>query len=991
MILDPFLPLIGRRTTNIRIFMMLKNMKLLYAKAPAWILIAGFFLFCPDLPGQIHDGYSRIRSVSAENIVAPWLHEGSDLKPDPAVVFGRLSNGFKYVLMENHEPKDRVKISLNVQAGSMFEENRQEGLAHYLEHMLFCGSTHFKPGELVKYFQDMGMQFGPDANAHTGFYETVYDILLPDGRKESLDKGFLIVEDFAKGALLLDSEVDRERRVILAEKRSRDSASYRTYVSIMKFKFPDSRISKRFPIGVEEALESMTQAQLKDFYETWYRPENIILVIVGAFDPKTAASLIEKRFSGFSPKAGIKPVPSFGDIEHEGVKAFYHYEKEAGNTSVSIESVEKTGIVTETSEVLRNRFIAEIADRIVQNRLDTMVRKKKAPFTSASIGSGYSLRRIKHADISAECSPEKWEESLQVIDQTLRQALSFGFTQPEYERVKKDITAMLDNAVKQAPTRDSRILANEIIWNLNNNKVFRAPRQEKEFYSSVLESIDLKILHNSFIDTWKASHRLVIITGNAVIKGDVSPEALVKAAYRESGLKELSRPFERKPVSFPYLPEPGVKGIIKERKDIPDLGIVQIDFENGVRLNLKKTDFEANEILANLSFGYGKSGEPVDLEGIAELSEAVINESGFGELDKDEIEKALAGKSARVHFSVDDGRFLFTGRTVSDEARLLFQLLYACIIDPGYREEAYLLFLERFDQQYKELSRSIDGAMTLSGERFLAGGDPRFGFPSSEKLKMLSLDNVRLWIDPQIKNDPVEISVVGDFEEDKVIKLVSLYFGSLPERSGKSMPKPAGIPVFPSAKSHEINVETKDPKSIIFVAYPTEDVWDISRTRRFNVLGQVISEKIREEIRENMGAAYSYSAYNNPSRAYPGYGIFYTEAAVNPEESSAVENRIKNIVSDVVKNGVAGSELKRALDPVLTNVKDMLRKNNYWLKSVLTESVRYPQQIEWCRTIKKDYESITAGELNELAGKYLDNRKAASVIIKPVKLSEKKP
>ncbi len=175
--------------------------------------------------------------------------------------------------------------------------------------------------------------------------------------------------------------------------------------------------------------------------------------------------------------------------------------------------------MTETSEVLRNRFIAEIADRIVQNRLDAMVRKNKAPFTSASIGSGYSMRRIKYAGISAESSPQKWEESLWVIDQTLRQALSFGFTQPEYERVKKDITAMLDNAVKQASTRDSKILANEMIWHLNGNKVFRSPLQEKEFYSSVLKSIDVKNLHDSFIDTWKASHRLVIVTGNAVIKG----------------------------------------------------------------------------------------------------------------------------------------------------------------------------------------------------------------------------------------------------------------------------------------------------------------------------------------------------------------------------------------------------------------------------------------------------------------------------------------
>ncbi len=970
---------------------MLKNIRLPRIKFCLWILVFSLFLFRPGLFVQGQGRYSYIRSAFAESTVQGWPHEKSDLKPDPAVIFGRLPNGFRYVLMENHEPKDRVKISLNVQAGSLFEENGQEGLAHYLEHMLFCGSTHFKPGELVKYFQDLGMQFGPDANAHTGFYETVYDILLPDGREESIDKGFIIVEDFARGALLLDSEVDRERRVILAERRSRDTASYRTFVATMKFKFPDSVISERFPIGVEKAIESITPAQLKDFYSTWYRPENIILVMAGDFDTAAAVSLIEKRFSGFSPGAAGKLYPLFGNIGHEGVRAFYHYEKESGNTTVSIETVEKTETAPNTSEAVKNRFIAEIADRIVQNRLDAMVRKKKAPFTSASISSGQSLRHIKYAEISAECSPQKWGESLAVIDQTLRQALLSGFTQVEYERVKKDLTAALDNAVKQASTRDSQNLADEIIWHLNTNRVFLSPLQEKEFYSSVLESIDAEILHRSFMDTWKADHRLIIITGNADLKGDIPPEELIKEAYRKSGQNELPKPTENKAVFFPYLSGPDGKGMIKTRNEIPDLGIIQIDFENGVRLNLKKTDFEANEILINISFGYGRSGETDSFEGVSLLSEAVINESGLGELDRDEMERALAGKSARVDFSADDGRFLFKGRTVSDETDLLFQLLYAHIADPGYREEAYQLSIERLDQRYNELSRSIDGAMSLSGERFLAGGDSRFGFPSPEKLKNLSLDHVRSWIDPKIGKDPFEISIVGDFEEKKVIELALRYFGSLPERFEERKPVKGGMPLFPSAKLHEIDVETKDPKCIVFVTYPTGDIWDIGRTRRFNVLGQIVSEKMREEIRESLGAAYSYSAYNNPSRVYPGYGIFYTQAVVSPKKPSDVEKRIKNIVSEIAKNGISDSELKRALDPVLTSIKDMLRKNNYWLRSVLTESARYPQQIEWCRTIRKDYESITAGELNDLARKYLDNSKAVSIIIKPAKFSETMP
>ena len=193
-----------------------------------------------------------------------WPHDNSDLKPDPALFFGKLENGFRYVLMHNRNPENRVSMHLNVQAGSMQETDGQQGLAHYLEHMLFNGSEHFAPGELVKYFQSIGMQFGADANAHTGFFETVYDIFLPAGDRENLEKGLLVMHDYAGGALLLPSEIDRERKIILAEKRSRDSASYRTFVATLDFELPDARMTHRLPIGTDAVLNSAGQEELKD-------------------------------------------------------------------------------------------------------------------------------------------------------------------------------------------------------------------------------------------------------------------------------------------------------------------------------------------------------------------------------------------------------------------------------------------------------------------------------------------------------------------------------------------------------------------------------------------------------------------------------------------------------------------------------------------------------------------------------------------------------
>ncbi len=233
----------------------------------------------------------------------PFPHEKSDLKPDPNLIFGKLSNGFRYVLMKNQEPKDRVSIQLDIQAGSLQEKDNQQGIAHYIEHMIFNGSEHFAPGELIKYFQSIGMSFGPDANGHTSFDETVYNILLPDGTEESLKKGLSVMQDYACGALLLESEIEQERGIILAEKQLRDSVEYRTYVASMKFSFEGSLISERLPIGTEEDIKNANQQILKNYYDTWYRPENMILIMAGDFDSAMAESLIKSSYSTFAPRA----------------------------------------------------------------------------------------------------------------------------------------------------------------------------------------------------------------------------------------------------------------------------------------------------------------------------------------------------------------------------------------------------------------------------------------------------------------------------------------------------------------------------------------------------------------------------------------------------------------------------------------------------------------------------------------------------------------
>lgn len=363
------------------------------------------------------------------------------------------------------------------------------------------------------------------------------------------------------------------------------------------------------------------------------------------------------------------------------------------------------------------------------------------------------------------------------------------------------------------------------------------------------------------------------------------------------------------------------------------------------------------------------------------LADAVLSRSGLGNLTENELDRALAGKNTHVQFNIKENSFSLRGKAVSAEVPLLFQLLYAHLKDPGYRKEAHLLVMREFEQMYKKLSHTIEGAMELSGQRFLAGGDSRFGIPPYKDIRNLTLDQIRAWIDP-VRNTPLEISVVGDFDPQLVKTLAARYFGSLPLQK-KIREKKESLK-FPTGKNLVLDVETSINRGMVLVAWPTEDFSDIHRVRRFSALGHVFSNRLREDIREDLGATYSQYAYNDSSRTYTGYGVFRSILFIDPQMSEKIIQEVKKIAADLTKKGITEDELRRAVDPVLTSIKDMMRTNRYWLDTVLNLSTRYPEQLDWCRSVRKDYASITAEDVSNLAKIYLNNKKATAIVIKPV-------
>lgn len=920
-----------------------------------------------------------VSGVSSSCLSSGWPHDNSDLRPDPSVLFGTLDNGFRYVIMPNREPLDRVGMYLDVQAGSLQENDNQRGLAHYLEHMLFNGTVHYPPGTLVEFFQSIGMGFGADTNAHTSYNETVYKLLLPRGDQQTLDKGLEVMADYARGALLLEQEVDRERGIILAEKRARDSAESRVYKEKMRFAFAGTRVAERDVIGTEKSLQKADAKLLREYYDTWYRPENMILVVVGDVKPKMVQAMVEQRFSSLRAASIPLSCPEMGLLPDTGVASFYKYEPDLGATDVTIESLWNASPVVDTRDEELHQIREYIAGTVFDNRLQHLVSMEKSPMTKAHLYAGRFLQRYKYTSLTAKCSAENWQKSLEFLEQTLRQALSQGFTEAELIRARKQVLTMLTKEARAAKGRTSDTIADTLISSLNRNVVFLSPGQELSLYGEVVRQVSLSEINDAFRSLWH-ERRLIEVVGAADIRQSVpSPEDVVLGVYNRASQAEITPWQQEDAVHFPYLKPFATPARVTKYVQFHKIGINRYVFDNGVILNLKKTLFKPNEIAVTVSLGNGRLSEPEP--GLALLSEMVVNESGVGRLTKEQLESALAASSSRVQFRVGEESFLFSGKGLRGESELLFQLLATHIKDPAFRLQALKRSREKLNQMYKQLESSVEGMMGLEGERFLAGGNSRYGLPPYSSLERLTLDQVKNWLAPVLQDQGLEISVVGDVNPEKVVQLVSRYFAGS-AREGWGAEHGSQIE-FPAGKVLDLSVPTASAKALLVVGWPTDDFWDISRTRRLNVLATVLDDRLRKQIREELGATYSPYVYNRSSRVDPGFGVLRAQMIVAPEQAEMLVKKLKQAGKELALGGVSEEELERALEPVITSIKDMVRTNQYWLQSVLVLSSRHPRQLEWPLTIEKDFAAVTARELSDLAAKYLQPEAAAEVILHP--------
>ena len=919
--------------------------------------------------------------VLAQNESIPLPQEDSDIQPDSAVTWGVLDNGLRFAILPNAEPPNRVSMRLYVDAGSLMENDDQQGLAHFLEHMAFNGTTNFPAGEMVEYFQRLGMGFGNHTNAHTSFNETVYKLELPNTEAEMIDEGMGLLRDYADGMLLLPDEIEDERGIILSEKRTRDSVGWRTLVEQIKFALPEHKVSTRLPIGTEEVIVNAPRERFVEFYENWYTANRMAIIVVGDIEAAGTEKVIREHFESMEAREK-RPDPKMGKIAKREFDVHYHYEDEAGETSVSIEAL-KTRISPPDNKQRRLEDLQRmVAARMVNRRLERLAKKEGSPISSATMHAGdfYDLGFALYSSIDADCKPEDWKEALTLIEQELRRALEHGFTDSELAETKAVIGRLYEEAAKQMGTRKSRDLANEIGRRIGSRRIFTSPADDLPRVKEALDSVTTESSRDSLRDLWgNAEDTMLMLSGNAEIEDAV---AAIRGVYEESGQVAVTAPEEKEVSAFAYSELPDA-GEIAERTDIEDIAVTQIKFANNVRANFKVTDFEDETVYVKARIGSGLITEPSP--GLSFFASSVFNKGGLEAHSHDELKQIFAGESVSSSFGIDDDAFTLSGQTTPKDLGAQLTLMRAYLTNAGYREEAALEFRKALDYIFQQLNHTPGGFAQNEVAKYLHSGDTRFGFPAREDLEALTTSQAREWLTPELESAYLEISVVGSFDLDKAINLVASTFGNLPKRNAK---KPdyseERLVSFPEAGSKVFTFESEIPKAMAVIHWPTTDIYDIEQTRRLSMLSAIMDDRLRVKVREELGDAYSPFAHNLPSDTWTDYGYLFASVTVAPDQAEAVTQVVAQIADDLATGeDITEDELDRAKKPQVTSIEEMRRTNRYWMGSVLESCQEHPERLDWSRSFVDDYKNITVEEVNALAKEFLSSESMVAVVIKP--------
>ena len=904
---------------------------------------------------------------SAPEHVAPqtWADEGSDIPADEAVRFGQLPNGMRYALMHNATPAGAAALRLRFDSGSLQERDDQRGIAHFIEHLALNETRNVPEGELIRILERTGLSFGADVNAFTQQEQTFYMLDLPRTDAQTVDTALFLMREVAGEATLSDAVIEGERGVILAEERTSAAPLERMIEDEIEFLFAGDPVGNRMPIGSPEVIRTAPRERFVEYYDGFYRPERATLIAVGDFDLDVMEAKIRERFSDWQGRG--EPAPDLAPLSAPTAGDRIRVVQTADiPTKVTLSWVapREPGLEDMTRRAAEARRTVALA--VFGRRLERIAAGADAPFIGGIAARARISDRAELTQISAVSQPNGWALALQKLEQEQRRVVEHGFTQSEVDREVNHMRGLLYGVVRGSATRTSPNLAMAILNAVNEDRVYSSPDMDMELFDAAIDGLTAEEATAVFSEMVADAPAVHLATTQPVANG----EAAVRTALASSRQVAVAAPEALQARSWPYTSF-GEAGQVVERRDLPEVGATSVLFANGVRVTVKSNEFSDDDVSVSVRFGHGLLGLPTDrATPIWTLPIGGFTGGGLGQLDFDEIQRALAGKSFALSATVDEGAYVMMGSTDANNLDTQLQLLAAYFRDPAWRPSTYDRLKALGETVHDTFAATPQGVFQRDSAGLLYPGDRRFDVPSREEIAASTVNELSAVVAPALANGPVEIIIVGDVEVDAAIEDAAATFGALSLGQGQSA---ALTPLRRAAPGSATRTHRgRADQALGFITWPTTDGFtDNRRALGLDLLARVFQSRLMDEIRERQGVAYSPQASQDGSRTIAGWGQFQALVEVPPAALDTFFHSAQAIARSLREETISTDELDRARRPLVEAMQRSRNSDNNWWLDALSGLGDNPQRAASLRDAVSVVSGFTAADLQSLAREYL--------------------
>ena len=906
---------------------------------------------------------------------------------DPDVRIGKLDNGLTYYIRHNNWPENRAEFYIAQKVGSIQENDDQRGLAHFLEHMAFNGSKHFKSNELLRWCESIGVKFGTDLNAYTSIDQTVYNISnVPVSREGIVDSCLLILYDWADGLLLEQEEIEKERGVIHEEWRLRTSANQRMLERDLPKLYPGSKYGYRMPIGLMEIIDNFERPFLQAYYEKWYRPDNQAIIVVGDVDVNKVEEKIKGMFTDIklpeNPEKVVKyPVP---DNAEPIIVIDKDKEQRYNIMEVLMKHEAFPDTLKGTMAYLITDYIKDAALSMLRDRLKEYAEKPESPFLQAFASDGQYLlsNTVDAFELGFLPKDGQTEAALTAVLTEARRAAEFGFTPTEYNRFKADFTSNLDKQYSNKDKRFNSQFVNQYVQHFIDNEPIPSLDYTYETMKQIIPVIPIEAINEvaKQLISQKDSN-LVVLNFNNEKEGAVYPtEDGVKKAIAAARAAQIEA-YVDNVKDEPLMTTMPKKGSIKKETKNDKFGYTELELSNGVKVVLKKTDLKKDQVILR-GEGFGGSalyGEK-DFANI-KMFDDVVEASGLGNFSHTELEKALAGKIASASLSMSTYRQNVSGSSTPKDVETMLQLVYLYFTNINKDQKSFDNMMTTTETLLKNRLLQPENVLNDSVQATFSCHNPRFKSIEASELKNVSYDRVLQIAKERTANAAAyTFTIIGNYDEATIRPLIEQYIASLPSKKKVEKAKKVDTDFKGKVLNH-FKHKAETPKAIAVMYWYSNDLpYNLENSIKATIAGQILSMEYLKKIREDASAAYTVGAAASMSRNdFETEAYILAQCPMKPEKADIANQILRDEVNALAKTCDA-DKLQKVKEYLLKNLGDQRKQNSYWLGRINTWR-KYGMDFD------TDYEKVvnaqTVESISAFVAELLKAGNAAEVIMMP--------